>query len=120
MAYMDYIDLAVLCPQKDRQILSLTHSHSLVSYGLSIMGIWETVGACHPTPIIGPTILVPRALSYYFHLTLSIWHCLKLISQWQCSFHVKAALALAKRHVTASDHSSKTGPSHVVNPLQLI
>ena len=26
MAYMDYVDLAVRCPQKGRQIQSITHS----------------------------------------------------------------------------------------------
>ena len=38
--------------------------------------------------------------------TKAIWHCYncKPFSQWQCSFHMKAALPLAERLVTVSHH----------------
>ena len=41
-------------------------------------------------------------------LTTAIWRCCKPISQWQCSFHLKAALPLVERLATMSDCTSKT------------
>ena len=38
------------------------------------------------------------------------WHYHKPVNQWQCSFHLKAALPLAKRLVSASCCVSKTMP----------
>ena len=43
------------------------------------------------------------------HIATGIWSCHKPISQWQCSFHLKAALPLVKRLVTVSNHNI-TGP----------
>ena len=54
-----------------------------------------------------------RALSYSWGIDTTTWWCRKLISQWQCSFHLRAVLQLVKRLVTASDHSSSTGPNVV-------
>ena len=54
----------------------------------------------HIANIMGADVLATqgaRAFSY-----TAIWRCRKPISQWQCSFHLNAALSLVK--------SSKTGP----------
>ena len=44
------------------------------------------------------------------YITTSIWHCHKLISQWQCSFHLKAALLLGKRLATVSEFKVQCTP----------
>ena len=40
-------------------------------------------------------------------ITITIWCYRNPISQWQCSFHLKAALSLVKKLATVSDHSSE-------------
>ena len=42
-------------------------------------------------------------------ITIAIWRCHKPISQWQWSFHLKAAVLLVRRLAT-SDRSYNTGP----------
>ena len=43
-------------------------------------------------------------------ITIVTWSCHKNFSQWEHSFSLKAALPLAERVATASDHCCKTGP----------
>ena len=46
----------------------------------------------------------------WVYITTAIWRCRKPLSQWQPSFHMKAALPLANRLATASDCSRDTCP----------
>ena len=48
---------------------------------------------------------------YYCCITAVIWHCHKPLTQWQCSFQMKAALPLGNRLSTASDQ-----PWYTVGP----
>ena len=43
-------------------------------------------------------------------LILAVWHCHKPFSQWQRSFHMKAALSLAERLADSKVHVANMGP----------